>query len=125
MEWLNRVIIHCFKASIPSSSLYSIHPFLQNHPVVDNIYSAARIESISSPEQQQPPLPSLLHKSFFNAQQTAGKFEKKFGLAYCNYCRYSMRNKTIQFSEDCLLFISKFRLTPCHCNQFLVGQGKE
>ena len=29
---VNRMIIHFFKASIPPSSLSSIHPFLQNHP---------------------------------------------------------------------------------------------
>ena len=29
---VNQMNIHFFKASIPSSSLYSIHPFLQHHP---------------------------------------------------------------------------------------------
>ena len=53
------MIIHFFKASIPPSSLYSIHPFLQNHPGGKYLVRQG-IESFPSPKQQRRHLPCLL-----------------------------------------------------------------
>ena len=63
---LNWMIIHFFKVFNPQRSLYSIHPFLLNHPVGKYLVRQG-IESIPSSKQQRRPLPSLLSLSFFYA----------------------------------------------------------
>ena len=61
---VNRMITHLSKASIPRSSLYSINPFLQNHPGGKYLVRQG-IKSITSLKQQRRLLPSLLSLSFF------------------------------------------------------------
>ena len=63
----NRMIF-CFNASIPQSSLYSIHPFLSNLPGGKYLVRQGT-ESIPSPKQQRRPLPSRLSLSFFMIQR--------------------------------------------------------
>ena len=55
-----------FKASILLNSIYSIHPFLQNHPGAKYLLRQG-IELIPSPKQQRRPLPSPLSLSLFCA----------------------------------------------------------